>query len=257
MVVQEHTIELMKYLLKSKENELFNELHEMLNNNFDYEVIKSNNFLYAKGDIPVGLIAHVDTVYEKPPTIILHDPELNAMWSPMGLGADDRAGIFAILKILENGYRPTVIITKGEEEYGVGAREMLAVMPNCPDNLNFLIQLDRQGFDEAAFYGCDNSLFTKYIAGFQFEPVKGTFTDISFIAPQWGIAAVNLSVGYINEHSDIEHWFYDACYDTIDKVELILDDVENNELGKFQYIPRKERGYWDYGPTSEIQENTV
>ena len=106
--------------------------------------------------------------------------------------------------------------------------------------------------------------FEKYITGFGFKTQLGTFTDISIIAPAWKVAAVNLSVGYINEHSIVEHWFYDSCFDTIDKVRMILDDVAINKKDtKFKYIPTKEKGrarrYYDYYESfaSEVSQATV
>jgi hypothetical protein len=245
MKVSKNEIDLMKTLLVSKEVKLFNSLSNLLSKNYNYKVVKSDNFLYAKGKIPIGIIAHVDTVYKEPPNIIFHDVDLKAMWSPLGLGADDRAGVFAILKLLQKGYRPTVIITRGEEKGGIGAYELISKMPKN-DSLKFLIQLDRSGFNDAVFYDCDNKEFEKYITGFGFNTEFGTFTDISIIAPVWGIAAVNLSVGYLNEHSDIEHWFYDSCYETIEKVGWILDDVAINSVHRFKYIPCKKRKWSFY-----------
>lgn len=244
MKISESDIDLMKTLLTLSENKVFNTLNTLLTKTYNYKVIKSKNFLYAQGDIPVGLIAHTDVIYKEQNDVVFHDPEWKIMWSPAGLGADDRAGIFAILKILQAGYRPTIIFTKGEEAGGVGAYELITKIPKCPKNLNFLIQLDRQGFEDAVFYRCDNKKFEKYITSFNFTTEWGTFTDISIIAPVWDIAAVNLSVGYINEHSAVEHWFYDSCFETIEKVEWILDDVVYNKIPKFKYIPAKEGRSW-------------
>ena len=60
----------------------------------------TNSYLYAEGNIPIALVAHMDTVFDKPPKEIYYDERKGVMWSPKGLGADDRAGVFAILKIL-------------------------------------------------------------------------------------------------------------------------------------------------------------
>ena len=64
-------------------------------------VVRTKDFLVAKGSIPVALVAHVDTVFTSPPKEeeIFYDSEKNVMWSEVGLGADDRAGVFSILKI--------------------------------------------------------------------------------------------------------------------------------------------------------------
>ena len=52
-------------------------------------VITTKEFIYAVGDIPIALVAHMDTVFKTPPEDIYYDKEKNVMWSPDGLGADD------------------------------------------------------------------------------------------------------------------------------------------------------------------------
>jgi hypothetical protein len=68
-----------------------------------------------------------------------------------------------------------------------------------------MIELDRQGRDDAVFYDCDNPEFEEYITKFDFVSDWGTYSDISTIAPSWECAAVNLSIGYFDEHSYAEH----------------------------------------------------
>lgn len=242
--VKEKDIELMQNLLKLKEKSLFNSLHDILVTNYKYpKVIRNKQFLYAPGDIPVALVAHVDTVYKEPPSIIFHDQDYSVLWSPQGLGADDRAGVFAILKILSSGLRPTVIFTRGEEKGGIGAYALINKFPSPVSQINFIIELDRANFEDAVYYDCDNTKFETYINSFGFTTKEGTFSDISIIAPIWEIAAVNLSIGYVNEHSYIEHWFYDSCFDTIKKVSCILEDVQNATEGSvsFKYVPKVTR----------------
>ena len=62
-------------------------------------VISTKDYVMAQGEIPIALVAHMDTVFKKPATRVYYDKEQGVMWSPDGLGADDRAGIFAILNI--------------------------------------------------------------------------------------------------------------------------------------------------------------
>ena len=203
-----------------------------------YTIKFSNEYIIAEGQLPVCLLAHMDTVFAQPPKNFFYDKEKTTLWSPDGLGADDRAGIYSIINILEEGYRPSLIFTDGEERGGIGASALIQKFPDCPfSECKALIQLDRQGSKDAVFYGCDNPDFTKLIVSYGFEEEWGTFTDISIIAPQWKIAAVNLSVGYFNEHQRIEFLNLVHCHSTINKVKEMLKDC--TEWLSYSYIPAK------------------
>lgn len=228
-------IKLIKYLCGLSQTVLKQALLTFLKSNYD-KVIDNSEYLFAEGDIPVCLVAHLDTVFKQLPNEIFYDQEQKVMWSPQGLGADDRAGIYAILQIINAGYRPSVIFTTDEEIGGLGAQAIVEDFPDCPIvGLKMLIELDRQGMDDCVFYDCDNPDFERYIAGFGFTPDWGSFSDISFIAPEWGVAAVNLSVGYMNEHTTNERLYMKWLDDTIRKVKAILDAAE--EAPSFAYIP--------------------
>ena len=198
-------------------------------------------FVYALGDIPVALVAHADTVFKLPPTIenFYYDPEKDVVWNPEGAGADDRAGIFAIVTLLKRfNLKPHVIVTTGEESGCIGAGKLIAAMPKYPTDLKFMIQLDRRNRNDSVYYDCDNKDFENFINQFGFKTEWGTFTDISVLAPVWGFAAVNLSVGYQDEHHEIERLHVDWLYETIDKVAQILWYVEKHkDMEAFKYIP--------------------
>ena len=66
-------------------------LSKFLRSKYD-KIIETKDYLLAEGDIPIALVAHMDTVFPKPPTDIFYDRVKNVMLSPTGLGADDRAG---------------------------------------------------------------------------------------------------------------------------------------------------------------------
>ena len=199
-------------------------------------------YVYAFGDIPVALVAHADTVFKLPPSIdnFFYDQEKDVIWNPDGAGADDRAGVFAILKLIRKyKFKPHVIITTGEESGCIGASKLIAAMPVFNEDLRFMIQLDRRGHKDAVYYDCDNEEFEKFITQFGFETEWGTLSDISVLAPVWGVAAVNVSVGYEDEHHEIERLHVDWLYETIDKVANILHYVQENvkDVQKYKYIP--------------------
>lgn len=201
-------------------------------------VIATSDFLYAVGDIPVMLVAHLDTVHLQPPSEIFYDRVKNVLWSPEGLGADDRAGVYAIMDILRDDsiMRPHVLFTTDEEKGGLGAQAAASLL-DAPD-VNFIIGLDRKGEDDSVYYGCDNPDFTKYINKYGFKTQTGSFSDISFLCPTWGIAGVNLSIGYVDEHTGLERLYVSHMMSTIEKVKTILRELDHKK-DKFKYIPSK------------------
>lgn len=208
-------------------------LAEYLKKKYD-KVYHTKEFIIAEGNIPIALLAHMDTVFKMPPKDIYYDRDKNVIWSPEGGCGDDRAGVFAILKILQSNLRPTVIFTTDEEMGGLGADAILKQFPECPiSDLRYMIQLDRRGTNDCVFYDCDNDDFVDYVEKFGFIENFGTFTDISILCPQWGMAGVNLSIGYENEHSVSETVHVSAMLATIAKVKNMLRE---KEIPSFKYV---------------------
>lgn len=221
--------------------------------NKHYKTVHSTkDYIFAEGDIPIALVAHMDTVWKTPPKDIFYDREKNVIWSPEGGCGDDRAGVFAILKILQSGLRPSVIFTTDEESGAIGATQLVKEIPKCPIDLRYIIQLDRRGTNDCVFYSCDNPVFTEYVEKFGFLENWGSFSDISVICPEWGIAGVNLSVGYENEHSVSEIVRVSALLDTIRKVQVMLKetDIPSFEYIEEVYFGRKWMSAYGY-PTDE------
>lgn len=219
------------------------------------KVVETPDYIYAIGNIPIALVAHMDTVFSKPARDVFYDRQKNVIWSPDGLGADDRAGIFAIIQIIKTGLRPHVIFTTDEE---VGAAGAIALgKEDCPfEDLRYVIELDRRGSDDCVFYDCENPEFTEYIEGFGFVEAIGSFSDISIICSDWGIAGVNLSIGYRDEHSISEVLFVGHMLNTIDKVITMLT-VAVDKIPQFKYIPAKYGSNWWYQQWTAAQyDNT-
>ena len=208
-------------------------------------VITTKEYVIAQGETPIALIAHLDTVFPYGKRKIYYDREAQVIWSPNGLGADDSAGVFAILLIIQHGFRPTVIFTTDEELGCLGADQLVLDYSEPPWPINYIIQLDRQGANDCVFYNCNNLEFEKYIEEFGFVSDFGSFSDISAICPAWGVAGVNLSVGYINEHTLQETLHVKFWKRTIKQVEKML---KKEKIPTFDYIPRYPNGhkFFDY-----------
>ena len=219
---------MVKEIFQMTQNELFDYLLNELNKTgYNCFAPKNKAFIAAKGTIPIVLLAHLDTVFRdetRHDMLIFHDKENGVYWSPDGLGADDRAGVIMILSILKKTkLRPNILFTTDEETNATGAISVCDLQKTLFGEVKYIIELDRQGFRESVYYGCNNKEFEEYVNDFGFETAQGTFTDISIICPNWDVAGVNLSVGYLYEHSYIEHFYGSFWYDTYKKVIKMLE----------------------------------
>jgi len=186
-----------------------------------YLAYQGADYVYGEGDIPLCLVAHTDTVHRSPPRTLYHDSTKRVVWSPEGLGADDRAGVFGIADLLRQGFRPHILFTDKEETGGIGAEEAALDLARPPVNL--LIQMDRAGSIDMVFYGYDPPRgMLRYLRrhGFVFD--HGTFTDIAVLMPGWGIGGVNLSIGYYGQHTRGEYLNLAEMDRTVDAVALML-----------------------------------
>lgn len=224
-VLNEKDYRLFERLVSLSEKEMRKAMAQLLKSKYD-NIIITKDYIVAIGDIPIALIAHMDTVFKTPVSDLYYDQRKGVLWSPDGLGADDRAGIFAIIKILQDGLRPSIILTTGEEDGGVGACALATAYPDCPiPGLKYMIELDRRGSNDCVFYDCYCPEFVDYVESFGFCERWGSFTDISFLMPEWEIVGVNLSVGYEDEHTHIEILNIGPLFDTIQKVKKMLQET--------------------------------
>ncbi len=202
------------------------------------------DFLYAEGDTPYMLIAHLDTVHKITPSIICYSKDGNYMMSPQGIGGDDRCGVYIILELLNKlPFRPYVLFTMGEEIGGIGANAFIEyIIDHDIPNLKYIVEYDRKGNNDCVFYKCDNPDFTKFVEQFGFKEAYGTFSDISVIAPELGVAAVNLSSGYYSPHTEHEYVSIKDMHDIITK-SLKMFDAESEY---FEYIEQEYNYNYSY-----------
>lgn len=206
--------------------------------------INTNSYIYAPGTIPIMLVAHIDTVFNKPPQTRQIQYDNNILYSSSktnGIGADDRAGIYSILEIVRgnsstnkpggnsNIQLPHILFTTDEEIGGLGAK--IATKELNPD-IKYIIELDRKGKNDCVFYDCHNEEFISYIESFGFKYAYGSYSDISKLCPIWNIAGVNLSIGYYNQHTSNEYLNITEMSETIEKVKLMINNLPDNT---FQY----------------------
>lgn len=207
------------------------------------------DFLYAEGNVPYMLVAHLDTVHTKLPSIICYSKDGNYMMSPQGIGGDDRCGVYIILNLLNKlTFKPYVLFTLGEEVGGIGANAFINYIAgyDIPE-LKYIVEYDRKGNEDCVFYRCDNADFVEFVEQFGFKEAYGTFSDISTIAPELKVAAVNLSSGYYNPHTEHEYVSFSDMHKIIEKSVKML----TTDCAPFEYIEKaittsKSYNYYDY-----------
>ena len=204
-------------------------------------LISKANFILVHGQAPVMLIAHLDTVHEQPVRDICISADKNILMSPQGIGGDDRCGVFALVKIYQSAQiKPWLLFTCDEEVGGLGAKKFCLAyqqhqLPKELDDLKFLIELDRKGKNDAVYYRCANPDFEDYITGKGFKTAQGSFSDISVIAPELSIAAVNLSCAYYAAHTRHEYINRAELDDVIHTVVDIVSESSRDDLPIFDY----------------------
>ena len=172
--------------------------------------------------VPVIVVIHLDRVHEfyTQPTFSWKDLDTLRLCQSVDERVlvvqnsngtfDDRAGLIALLALINKyNYYPHIVLT-GLEEYGCeGSLALVEDYPNIESldigDVSCLIQFDRRGFKQAVYYDFIGERFQAMISSIGFQTEQGSYSDIAVLAPVWNRAAVNLSVCYYNEHTDREY----------------------------------------------------
>ena len=227
--------------LKLNQKELFSLLSKKYRNK---ALINEGRYILVPGKAPIMLLAHLDTVHKEPVKHICKSLDGNILMSPQGIGGDDRCGVYALIKAREaSPVKPWLLFTCDEEIGGVGAdifaeEHNKGKLPKKLDTLKLLIEIDRKGSKDAVYYDCDNPELEKYITGKGFVTASGSFSDISVIAPELGVAAVNISSGYYNAHTLHEYINRKQLEAVIQEVIGIIADAAKPDFPKYEYIEK-------------------
>ena len=238
----------LEYFLRPTQRELFAKLRSIYKGRAD---VCRDSYILVRGEAPILLVAHLDTVHRQPVEQICRTDDGGLLMSPQGIGGDDRCGVYALNAIYEQSEaKPWLLFTCDEEVGGIGAGAFCAkhrrgILPKGLGQLKLIIEIDRKGRDDAVYYGCGNKGFDDYITGKGFRTSYGSFSDISYIAPELGIAAVNLSAGYYNAHTLHEYINRKQLEDTVRKVMEIVAESTNPEFPQYEYV--KARSYYRKG----------
>lgn len=199
-----------------------------------YHPINEDGFLYAKGTVPVLLVAHMDTVHKEICCEIIK--ENGKISSPQGIGGDDRCGIYIIMNLVKE-LNCSVLLCEDEEIGCIGARKFTKTDYIKDLGVNFMLEFDRKGSNDAVYYNCDNKEFKEFIEGNSFfKEANGSCSDISTLMPVAKLAAVNLSSGYYNPHTKDEYVVFEEMLNVIKEAKTI---IKNKCDEPFEYVAKQ------------------
>ncbi|MEI6296186.1 MAG: hypothetical protein WCO84_00890 [bacterium] len=223
------------HIIKARQMQLKNDLDKELKQR-GYKTINKDGFLYAKGNIPILLVAHLDTVHIQQVKEVFKSKNGN-LWSALeGIGGDDRAGIYIILRLLEK-FNCHVLFCEDEEIGCVGADKF--VKSGIKPNVKYIVEYDRKGNNDAVFYECYDKTFIKFITDAGFKQNFGSYSDISSIAPYLQVSSVNLSAGYYNPHTKQEYINIQDINNIVEKSKKFL----SKKVDKFKYEYKEKEEY--------------
>jgi hypothetical protein len=180
-------------------------------------------FVVAVGNSRTLFTAHLDTVHSTEGTSVLQieDDILSVMGGGV-LGADDGAGVWLLLRMIQAGKPGVYMFTRGEEKGGIGAKGVAAHHSSVLGMVDRAVAFDRKAthsvithqgwgnrccsnqFATALADGLTDAMF-KAGADFFFSPDdSGVYTDTADFVDHIG-ECTNISIGYYKEHTQEEH----------------------------------------------------
>lgn len=191
--------------------------------NVKIEVGQNNKILFS---------CHTDTCERRSGTRkLVYVDDFNYMRS-MGaeiLGADDGAGVFLLLSMIERGIPGRYVFHRAEEVGALGSSHVVEFTREWLEGIKYAIAFDRKGTHDvvhtqlgrrmASVDTVCNIMHEMGRLGGLHVPAVGIFTDTAIYADDVK-ECLNISVGYQNEHTaneylDLEYfdWLYGAVAD--------------------------------------------
>jgi len=221
------------------------------------------SWVYVPGLRPVEsralLVAHVDTVRDKPPQPGRIRRKRGVLSVPGEvLGGDDRAGCAMLWTLRGLGH--SILATDFEEVGGLGAEDAARSLGAEVLGAHvFAVQWDRRGRREGVFYpGTYSQDFSAFLAGAlpDWGQGWGSYTDIATLCPVAGVCGVNLAVGFRNEHTARETL---NLRDWADTLRASLSLLDRDTLPRFTPEPEPPRdrrkglgALWDLDPWAAV-----
>ena len=207
------------------------------NGNTLYSISKSNNiFLSAHLDqvSTSGAAAHI---YKTKEGYIL---AYNKDWRRTSLGADDKNGVWIILKMLEDGYNFDWSISESEEIGCVGIHNIEEELANSAAKI--CLVLDRKGGYDILNKGSGTNYCQalahnlKNFLGGGYAVTSGTISDTQVLSKY--IESVNMSVAYHNPHTSTEYTDYNRLVQIKEDIKKVFTSFVHYPASPDDYIEK-------------------
>ena len=187
-------------------------------NNEDGEVIA---YIYnnhnKKSKTNILWSCHIDTMHHKTPDVITQEVFVDTFGTAFVdhasdcLGADDGAGVFLLLEMINANVEGTYIFHRGEERGCWGSSQVAELYPDFLKSFTHAIAFDRrantsiithQRGERCASDEVGNQLIKLFGLGYQLDDT-GVYTDTAEYTHLIG-ECLNISIGYQHEHTSQE-----------------------------------------------------
>lgn len=223
--------------------------------------MNNGNIYVTKGesDLYPCIVSHTDTVHDIHKEFHVVEVDgcmiaVNQNMERVGVGGDDKVGIFVALEMLRLNNVCKAAFFRDEEVGCVGSK--VADMTFFKD-VTLALQCDRQGYNDFVNKIFNLKLYSKdfseaisdILKEYDREETSGGMTDVWQLAENGlGVACANMSCGYYDPHSDNE--FIDI-HEVIQTLSLVNDIVEAVGHTKWEIENRFESNpYGGYGHSS-------
>ncbi len=224
-----------------------------------YEIDDLGNILVIKGKslFYPCFCCHLDTVHSYPNgfnVFLQKNKDRDYLYSsddkknPVGIGGDDKCGIFVCLYLLQKIDNIKIVFFSGEESGGTGSCE---IDKKFFDDCKYIAGIDRwNGHDFINSYSGNKTISKELIKAvksilskFDYSLNAGLFTDVfNLMSRGINLSCFNLSCGYYSHHSREEfvdlNELYNCCLLCMELCKL--PDVYKFIYSKFNFS----RSYW-------------
>ena len=228
----------------------------------DYTIDPAGNILVTKGKATTYpcVVSHMDTVHDIVGDFrIYYDAKDKDILfakngkSRIGIGGDDKCGVFACLYLLDVMPNIKVVFFSREEKGCAGSSAIDKVFF---DNCRYLIQLDRRGKrDFIQTYWGNKTVSHEFSSEiglvkkeYKYKAAVGTVTDVMTLwKNKVGISCVNLSAGYYKPHSNNEYISIKALWWSVKFTEAIINTLKPKRYPSLPPPPVAVTTNYNYG----------
>lgn len=201
-------------------------------------------FKVLYGNPEIVFVAHVDTLAKDVAARVYRNTIItNTLNYP--IGGDDRCGV-TIIEALQNLTYPPMCILFNYEEIGcLGSKVFGDIYKSTSifGDTKLFVGLDRRS-NNFVTYSKNDEQFNEYVAKMKIGKMEfGTISDVRILSDIFGIANINLGVGFYKEHTTREFIIIDEFLCAYEKALRIYHHKPKNKLKNKKEKNKKEEKY--------------